>query len=240
MKQQLLCLAALVLAGCASGPKKVDPSTAVTLTGRVAFTGKAPEARQITMDADEDCQKLHGGKGKVDDAVIVNPNGTLANVFVYVKSGLDGYKFEPPATPVTLNQGGCWFGPRVLGVQVGQPFQVTNSDPVTHNVHPVAQVNREWNYSQSQGDPPVERKFEKPEIMVPVKCNIHRWMRAWVGVTDNPYFAVTGGDGSFKIANLPPGEYTLAAWHEKFGTAEQKITVGKSAPSEITFTFKGE
>ncbi len=229
-----------LLAGCSSGPKKVDPSSAVTLSGRVAFTGKAPEMKRIAMDSDEDCMKLHPADGQPDEAVIVNPNGTLANVFVYVKQGLTGYAFDTPKEPVTLNQNGCWFSPRVLGVQVGQPFHVTNSDPVTHNVHPVAQVNREWNFSQSQGDPPVDRPFSKREVMVPVKCNIHRWMRAWVGVLDHPYYAVTGKDGTFRLPNLPPGDYTVAAWHEKFGTAEQQVKVTSGAPADITFSFKGE
>ncbi len=139
-----------------------------------------------------------------------------------------------------IDQSGCWFHPRVLGIMVGQKLEVTNSDPVTHNIHPMAEINREWNHSQGAGDPPLERKFLKPEVLIRVKCNIHSWMHAFIGVVDNPYYAVTGADGSFRLPNLPPGEYTIAAVHEKLGTQEQKVTVGASGSIVADFTFKGE
>jgi hypothetical protein len=125
-----------------------------------------------------------------------------------------------------------------LGIQVGQILKVVNSDPVTHNIHPMAEINRAWNHSQGAGDPPIERKFTKPEIMIPVKCNIHSWMHAFIGVVDNPYFAVSGDNGKFEIRNLPPGTYTLAVWQEKLGTQEQQITVPPSGNAEGNFTFK--
>jgi len=171
---------------------------------------------------------------------VVNRNGTLANVFVYVKSSLEGKTFPVPSTPVTIDQQGCWFHPRVLGIQVGQRLSVINSDPVTHNIHPMAEINREWNHSQGAGDAPLARKFLKPEVMIPVKCNIHSWMHAFIGVVDNPYYAVTGADGTFKIDNLPPGDYVLEAWQEKLGRQDEKITVGPSGKVETSFTFKGE
>ncbi len=191
------------------------------------------------MTGDPACVEAHHGK-PYDESTVVNPNGTLANVFVYVKTGLEGKQFEVPATPVTIDQNGCWFRPRVLGIQTGQALKVTNSDPVTHNIHPLAQINREWNHSQGQGDPPLARKFTKPEVMIRVKCNIHSWMRAYIGVLEHPYFAVTGADGSFEIPNLPPGDYTLEAWHETLGTQQQKITVSPSGKITSNFTFKGE
>ena len=120
--------------------------------------------------------------------MVVNPNGTLANVFVYIKRGLEAKTFEVPATPVTIDQRGCWFRPRVIGIQTGQTLQVTNSDPVTHNIHPLAQINREWNHSQGPGDAPLARKFIKPEVMIRVKCNIHSWMRAYIGVVGSSLF----------------------------------------------------
>jgi len=223
---------------------KVDPATAGSLTGTIQYSGKKPARIVIEMSGDPACMEAHqleahGGKAH-DESLVVNPNGTLANVFVYVKSGLEGKTFEVPSTPVTIDQRGCWFHPRVLGIQVGQKLEVINSDPVTHNIHPMAQINREWNHSQGQGDPPLARKFLKPEVMIRVKCNIHSWMHAFIGVVDNPYFAVTGADGSFKIDNLPPGNYVIEAWQETLGTQDAKITVAPGAKIESSFTFKGE
>jgi hypothetical protein len=126
------------------------------------------------------------------------------------------------------------------GIQTGQQFEVTNSDPVTHNIHPRAQVNREWNQSQAEGTPPLQRKFSQREIMIRVKCNIHPWMHAFIGVADHPYFAVTGADGTFELKNVPPGEYTIEAWQEELGVQEQRVTVAPSGKTEVAFTFKGE
>jgi plastocyanin len=145
-----------------------------------------------------------------------------------------------PATPAVIDQNGCWFQPRVLGIQTGQTLQVTNSDPVTHNIHPLAQINREWNHSQGQGDAPLARRFIKPEVMIRVKCNIHSWMHAFIGVVEHPYFAVSGSNGAFEIPNLPPGDYVVEAWQEKLGTQEQKITITPSGKILANFTFKGE
>jgi plastocyanin len=218
---------------------RVDPGTAAGLNGTVRFTGRKPPRKTIDMSGDPACGEAHHGKA-LDESMVVNPNGTLANVFIYIKSGLEGKTFEVPATPVTLDQRGCWFQPRVFGIQTGQTLQVTNSDPVTHNVHPVAQVNREWNHSQGPGEDPLARKFARHEVMIRVKCNIHSWMRAFIGVLEHPYFAVSGPDGSFQIPNVPPGDYVVEAWHETLGTQEQKISVTPSGKVEINFTFKGE
>jgi plastocyanin len=229
----------------AEGPKtapayfKVDPGTAGTIKGSIAFTGKKPARMPIDMSGDPACVEAHHGK-PFDESVIVNPNGTLANVFVYIKAGLEDKTFEAPAKPVIIDQKGCWFHPRVVGIQVGQVYHVTNSDPVTHNIHPLAQTNREWNHSQGPGDPELTRKFTRPEVMIPVKCNIHSWMHAFIGVLPHPYFAVTDDHGTFKLENLPPGDYIVAAWHEKYGSQERKISLTKSGTSEVTFTFKGE
>jgi len=141
---------------------------------------------------------------------------------------------------VVINQQGCWFRPSVLGIQVGQPLEVVNSDPVTHNIHPMASMNREWNHSMGPGDDPITRKFTKPEIMIPVKCNIHSWMHAFIGVLDHPYFATTGEDGAFTLPNLPPGTYTVSVWQEKLGTTRQQITVMPGHDSAADFTYKGQ
>ncbi len=218
---------------------KVDPATAGVLEGKIHFTGKRPAYQPIDMSEEPACVEAHHGRPH-DESEVIGPGGGLANVFIYVKSGLEGKSFETPTTPVTIDQQGCWFSPRVLGIQVGQVLRVVNSDPVTHNIHPLAQINREWNHSQGQGDAPLARKFLHPEIMIRVKCNIHRWMRAYIGVVDNPYFAVSSTDGSFAIPNLPPGDYVIEAWHETLGTQEQKVTIPASGKVAANFTFKGE
>ncbi len=218
---------------------KVDPATAGVLKGTIRFQGRKPARKAIDKSGDPACVEAHHGKA-YDESLVVNANGTLANVFIYVKRGLEGKKFEVPAAPVTIDQRGCWFRPRIIGIQTGQILQVTNSDPVTHNIHPLAQINREWNHSQGQGDEPLARKFLKPEVMIRVKCNIHSWMRAYIGVLDHSYYAVTGADGGYEIKNLPPGDYVLEAWHETLGTQEQNITVAPSGQVEANFTFKGE
>lgn len=246
-----LVLAAALLTGCsgkapseAPAPEpvyfRVDSSTAGALTGSIEFRGKRPARKPIDMDQDPECERLHGKKSVSDESVVVNPNRTLSNVFVYVKKGLEDKKFAASTEPVNIDQKGCWFHPRVTGIQAGQPFTVSNSDPVTHNIHPLAQLNREWNQSQAQGDPPLKRRFARAEIMIPVKCNIHRWMRSYVGVLDHPYFAVTGADGSFAIRNLPPGSYTVAAWHETLGAQEQAVVLDASGAVSTNFTFTGE
>lgn len=216
---------------------KVDPAAAGSITGKIVFTGKKPVTHAIDMSEDPACVSAH--KGKVYDESFVSGSG-LGNVFVYIKSGLEGKTFETPSAPVVIDQGGCQFHPHVLGVQVNQPVSITNSDPVTHNIHPMAVSNREWNHSQGPGDPAMTRRFTKPEIMIPVKCNIHGWMRAYIGVLDHPYFAVTKEDGSFEIANLPAGTYTMATWHETLGTQEQQITVSAGGHVTADFTFKGK
>ena len=247
------CLALCLLASCSAtnhptAEKKkdtapayfhVDAATAGVLRGTVRFTGRKPAPKPIDMTSDPACVEAHKGK-PYDDSLIVSPHGALANAFVYIKSGLEGKQFEPPQTVVNFDQQGCWFEPRVLGVQTGQVLRISNSDPVTHNVHPLAQVNREWNHSQGAGDAPIDRKFLRPEIMIPVKCNIHSWMHAYIGVVPHPYFAVTGADGSFAMRNVPPGDYVVEAWHEKLGASDQKVTVPAAGQATASFTFKGE
>jgi len=244
---QLAMLTIALTMGCSKDAKnkpsepaasyfQVDSASAGSIAGKIRYTGKRPERKAINMSEDPACVEAHQGRA-YDDSLVVTANGSLANAFLYIKSGLDGKRFAIPAEPATIDQRGCWFRPRILGVQVGQVFQVINSDPVTHNIHPMAQTNREWNHSQGPGDPPMERKFLRPETMIPVKCNIHSWMHAYVGVVDNPYFAVSAEDGSFAIRNLPPGTYTLAVWHEKLGTQEQQVTIAAHQAGVANFVF---
>ena len=216
---------------------QVDQATAGSITGSVRDTGRRPALKSVDMSEDPACVAAHKGKA-VDESLVVGPSGAVSNAFIYVKAGLEGKHFATPTQPVVIDQSGCWFRPRVLGLQTNQPLQVDNSDPVTHNIHPQAQANREWNHSQGPGDPPIVRRFTKPEIMIPVKCNIHSWMHAWIGVLDHPYFAVSASDGSFTIRNLPPGTYTVAIWHEKLGTQEQQVVVPAHGKAAAAFTFR--
>ncbi|MFQ5694898.1 MAG: carboxypeptidase regulatory-like domain-containing protein [Terriglobia bacterium] len=190
------------------------------------------------MDADAACAKLHTGPVLAQDTV-VNDNGTLRWVFVYVKEGPGTQVTAPAGEPVVLDQKGCVYEPHVVGAQVNQEIHILNSDDTTHNIHPVPQSNREWNKSMPPAAGKLVESFPREEIMIPVKCNIHPWMRSYVGVLRHPYFAVTGTDGSFSIANLPPGDYTLAAWHEKYGTAETQLTLGASESKAVEFSFGG-
>jgi hypothetical protein len=218
---------------------KVDAANAGSVTGTIRYSGKKPAPKVIDMSSDPACVEAHHGKA-FDESLMIGPKGAVGNAFVYIKSGLEGKNFEPPSTPVVIDQRGCWFHPRVLGIQTNQPLQVINSDPVTHNIHPMAEVNREWNHSQGPEDPPITRKFLKPEVMIPVKCNIHSWMHDYIGVLDHPYFAVTTPDGSFEIKNLPAGTYTIGVWQEKLGTQEQTITVSPQQSATAEFTFKAK
>lgn len=217
----------------------VDASTAGSISGNIRYKGPKPATKVIDMSEDPACVEAHHGKAH-DESLVVGPRGGLANAFIYVEKGFAGKTFAVPSTPVTIDQSGCWFRPRIVGIQTNQVLRVVNSDPVTHNIHPMAQINREWNHSQGAGDPPISRKFLKPEIMIKVKCNIHSWMHAYIGVVDNPYFAVSADDGSFKIPNLPPGSYTIGIWHEGMGTQEQQVTIAARNDSHVNAVFEGK
>jgi plastocyanin len=169
---------------------------------------------------------------------MVVDNGDLANVFVYVKDGLDNYSFEPPKEPAKIDQQGCRYHPHVLGVMAGQTVEVVNSDPTTHNIHPTPKDNREWNESQPPKAAPIDKSFARQEIMLPVKCNQHPWMKMYISVVKTPFFAVTDKDGKFEIKGLPPGTYTLAAVQEKLGEQDQKITIAPKGSQTVDFTFK--
>jgi len=248
MKKKICLLLVVLAAGCSkkSNPVpaapsyfKVDAASAGSISGKVKFTGPRPRPQLINMEEDPACVMAHGGKA-YDESLVVGAYGSLGNAFVYISKGLEGKKFETPMTPVVIDQRGCWFRPRLLGLQTGQPFKIVNSDPVTHNIHPMAMVNREWNHSQGPGDDPLTRRFIKSEIMIPVKCNIHSWMHAYIGVLDHPYFAISKDDGRFEIKNLPPGTYTVSIWQEKLGTQEQQITVAAQTNATANFTYKGK
>ncbi|MFN2597541.1 MAG: carboxypeptidase regulatory-like domain-containing protein [Pyrinomonadaceae bacterium] len=214
-----------------------------SITGTINFTGAAPAVKPISMDADPYCASSNPN-AHAEDAVV--NDGKLQNVFVYIKEGktADGKSiaslaFDPPAPDATLDQHGCQYHPHILGMMTTQNFKVTNSDQTTHNVHPSPKSNEEWNQSQSAGAPAIEKKFARPEILVPVKCNQHPWMKAYVGVMRNPFFSVSGADGKFEIRGLPPGTYTLVAWHEKYGEKTQTVTVTAKESKSQDFSYDG-
>jgi plastocyanin len=217
----------------------VSLASAGTVTGKISFTGAKPTVAKIKMNADPKCVKMHGGKDVESDAVVVNPNGTLKNVFVYVKSGLTG-KFPVPAGSVQFDQQGCTYHPHVLGMMVGQKLEVKNSDPTLHNVHSLAKNTKGFNVAQPKQGMKMTQTFDKAEVMVKVKCEVHNWMNAWIGVLDHPFFAVSDDKGSFTIKNLPAGDYELEAWHEKYGTQTMKVKVGASDSKTADFSFTGK
>ena len=213
-------------------------ATAATVTGKATFSGAAPAAATIKMTADAVCMKKHAEGGVKDESVVTGPGGALANVFVYVKSGLEGKSFPAPGAPVVFDQNGCWYKPHVFGIQTGQPLEIRNSDPTLHNVNFMAKNNPPFNMAMPVQGMKITKKFPKPEVMVKIKCNVHPWMSAYVGVLEHPFFGVTAKDGSFSLANLPAGKYVLEAWHEKYGTSSQEIAVSETETKTVRFSFK--
>lgn len=216
----------------------IDPATVATVTGKVSFEGQAPAKVRIRMDAVPACTEA-SKEPAFSEEVVVNDNKTLKNVFVYVKEGLGDRAFPAPAEDVVIDQKGCTYHPHVLGLVAGQKLRIKNSDPTNHNIHPMPAQNREWNTSMPPGAADLVQEFARAEVMIPVKCNVHPWMKSYVGVLKHPFFAVTGADGSFELKGLPPGDYTIEAWHEKYGTMQQKVTVGPKESKEVAFGFKG-
>src|ERR1700758_5092699 len=210
----------------------IDPATVATIKGTVKFDGTAPKASKIDMSQDPGC------KGTNEAENIVVSGGDLANVFVYVKDGLGTRTFDTPKDPVVLDQKGCQYHPHVLGVMAGQTVQIKNDDPTTHNIHPTPKDNREWNESQPPQPPPIEKNFAREEVMLPVKCNQHPWMKMYINVVKSPFYAVTGPDGKYDIKGLPPGDYTIAFVHEKLGEQDQKVTVGPKEDKTVDQSFK--
>lgn len=210
---------------------------AADVTGKVVFEGAAPTPATINTGADPTCKMAHP-KGLTSDDVIVNSNGTLKDVFIYVKDGLGDKKFPAPTTPVEFNQEGCQYHPKVFGIQAGQPLEIINSDNTLHNVHALPKNSQSFNLGMPIKGMKLKKTFDKPEIMVKIKCEVHPWMSAYAGVVDNPFFGVSDDQGKFDIKNLPPGTYTLEAWHEKYGTQEEKVTITDDKSQDVTFTFK--
>ncbi|MCS3918367.1 carboxypeptidase regulatory-like domain-containing protein [Fervidibacter sacchari] len=210
-----------------------------TIKGVVRFEGTPLKPRLIRMTQDRNCEAIHKGKPVASEEFVLNKNGTLKWVLVYVKSEVK-VDFEPPSKPAVLDQQGCVYRPRVIGIMVGQPLEIHNSDPLFHNVHFVSKRNGQFNFSQPRKGMKSVRVFKNPELpgTAYFKCDIHPWMRAWVGIFDHPFFAVTGDDGSFTISGLPEGTYEIEAWHEKLGTKSVKVSVKSGTTVTVNFVFK--
>jgi hypothetical protein len=214
-------------------PPSGDRSKLGVIRGSVKIRGTRPARKPLQMGTDPHCQALHQGVVLNDD-LVVDPKGGVRWAFVYVKSGL---KVAPPpasGTPVLLDQIGCVFTPHVLGVRVGQPLQIRNSDPRLHNVHALSFENLELNVSIIPDTEHLHR-FTRREVMVRLKCDMHPWMGAWVGVLDHPYFAVTGEEGTFAISGLPPGRYGVEVWHEKYASVSREYDVILDDESPLDF-----
>jgi plastocyanin len=216
-----------------------------TVTGAIAFNGTPPTPKRIDTSADPVCGQANPNLVTEDTMA---KDGKLANVFVYIKDGTSAsgtkvgdYTFKTPTDAVVLDQKGCHYVPHVLGVQANQTVRITNSDPTQHNVHPTPRVNPEWNQTQANGAPPIEKTFARPEVLIPVKCNQHPWMKAYVGVLRHPFYAVSAEDGTFTIKGVPPGTYTVAAWHEKGGPngteKTMQVTVPANGSGKADFAF---
>jgi plastocyanin len=221
----------------AAAKKTVDEATAGTISGTVKLDGAPPVFRPINMSADPNCVKANK-KPVFPEEVVTGAGGTLANVVVYVKSGADDYSWPTPTDSVTLDQKGCMYTPHIVALMVGQTLSVINSDATTHNIHPMPVDNREWNKSQPPNSPAITDTFARPEVAIPVKCNVHPWMQGYIAVLANPLYSVTGKDGKFEIKGVPPGTYTIEAWQEKYKTLDQTVTIGPKESKIVDFTFK--
>lgn len=204
------------------------------VVGTISVTGTVPQPLSIDMSADHACTKL---VRKLETEWFVTNKNKLQNVFVYLKGEpLQNYRFEVPTFEPILQHEKCRYSPHVMGLHVGQPLHIVNSDPTVHNTHPTPKVNQEWNFSQPPHSPAVVKKFMRPEVVIPFKCNQHPWEKAYVGVLKHPYFAVSDELGRFEIRNVPPGVYKLVVWHEKLGEQERELTLlaGENRSADFT------
>jgi plastocyanin len=226
-----------------SGPvaivgEKIDPATVGSVSGTVTFSGVPPKRATIDMGQDPACSYA-AKEPTLSEVVPLVSNGRLANAFVYVKQSREKYFVPVPKEPAVLDQKGCRYHPHVMGLVAGQKLRILNSDPAMHNVHPTPKNNEGWNVSQMPGAAPIEKTFTQEELMLPIVCNQHPWMKMYVNVMTNPFFAVTDAEGKFEIKGLPPGEYALAVVHEKLGPGQDvHLTLApKEAKQGVQFAY---
>jgi plastocyanin len=210
---------------------------ASSITGTVTFDGKVPPLKPLSMDADPACAKKHS-KPVPSEMLVLGSGQTMGNIMVWVSKGLPAGKTYPaPKTPVVLDQKGCVYEPHVMGIMVGQPYKILNSDGILHNVHTLPKVNKSFNRAMPATLKEATTSFEKEEAIFHIKCDVHPWMSAYIGVFTHPFFSVTGTDGKFTIANLEPGTYEITAWHERLGTKTASVTVGANDKKTQDFKF---
>jgi len=230
----LVAVGVLVLGGSVSAA----PPSGSSITGTVKLDGTAPHQKGIDMSKEPSCAAIHKDKPATMESVVVGASGGLADVVVYISQGLSGNE-AAPSEPVTLTQKGCQYIPHVVAVDAGQHMKVVNADSTSHNIHPQPAKNQEWNKSQPPGSAPFDVTWANEEISVPVKCNIHPWMHGYIAVVKGPY-GVSDDNGSFTLANVAPGSYTLTAWQETYGTQTQQVTVAAGKAATASFTFKAK
>jgi Carboxypeptidase regulatory-like domain len=218
------------------GGNAFDASKATaTVTGKVNFQGTPPTMAKLPFTPE--CKQAHGGEAASEQSVELNSDNTLKDVLVYVKSGAEKWTYPTPTEPVVLDQHGCQYVPHMVALMANQPLKIRNSDPFLHNIHPLPKNNPQFNLGQPVKGMETEKKFANSEVAIPVKCDVHRWMSAHIAVLTNPFYNVTGDTGSYTI-KLPAGTYTLEAYHEKFGTQTQQVTVADGQSQTMDFTFK--
>lgn len=233
----------IIAAGLLHSAPRVGAAATGEITGSIKLDGQVPHQRGIDMSKDPTCAQTRGGNLATAENVVVGANGGLANVVVYISQGLTGEQASVvSAQPVKMEQKGCQYVPHVVAVNVGQHMTVLNDDKTGHNIHPEPKAgggNNAWNKSQVEGSPAIDIAWANPEVAIPVKCNIHPWMRAYIAVVRGPY-GVSNGNGAFKLENVPPGTYTLTAWQETYGSQTQTVTVATGKPASLDFTFKAK
>ena len=229
-----LALTTAVLLGSGMLVFANPPAGSGTISGKITYTGTAPKMKPIDMSKEPSCAKQHATPVMTEN-VATGPGNALAWVVVYVSAGDQGS--SAPSQAVRYDQKGCQYIPHVLPLQISQQLQIYNDDQTSHNIHPLAKVNSEWNKSQPPGSPPIDTKYEKAEF-IPVKCNIHPWMHGYFVVLNTSHYAVSGEDGSYSIKGLPPGKYTLTAWQEQYSQQSQDVTISGSETKTANFTFK--
>lgn len=207
-----------------------------SVSGRVVYTGAVKPPEPINMASDAACHNASGGEGRRED-LLVAADGGLRYAVVHIVSGLGDRVFAPPAEPVSLDQRGCLYRPRVVSLMVGQPLLLINSDPTLHNVHTISKANPPFNFGMSVQGQKATRYFRAPEVMIKARCDVHPWMASWIGVVAHPYHAVTGEDGSFSIEGLPAGSYEIEAWHETLGRQSRTLTLSDGSKERVEFSF---
>jgi hypothetical protein len=230
----------LLLVACGGGtcperpaPTPLDRTTTGSIVGAVSFHGDPPKSTSVSLD--RSCGALHDGPVTSGDVLVKDHR--VQNAFVWIREGLGDRVFPQPTTPVEIDQKGCLFAPRVAAVETCQEILFLNSDPVLHNVHGFPKSSGAWNFSLGQAGSKRSVRVPAPEAMIRVGCDVHPWMQAYVGVVNHPYFAITGADGGFTLKDVPPGDYVVASWHERFGTREQKVKVGPKEEVAVAFAY---